>query len=300
MGAYGTFSARTRRLSSLRSAFRAAQALFWLSRPINLLLMAATSSIALLLLWRDADITPAWGTWGLMLTSTLAVATGGYWLNDIYDQPIDRINRPKRALRVARIGQRNLLAAVLGVWGLALLLAGLLPLALFLLHAGVILALAWYARFGKRNGLLGNILIAALTGLVPWEVMLLHRATAYAVDWMIPLAIAFNFVRELVKDAEDIPGDRLYKVASLPNRLSPRSWRAFLGVAWLLLLPLALLPGAVHKIAWGKFPIYYILSVLVGVGVPWAWGWYLRWDYGRMSRMLKVAMAGGLGSLVFL
>ncbi|MCS6790589.1 MAG: UbiA family prenyltransferase [Bacteroidia bacterium] len=300
MGAYGTFSARARRISSLRSALRAGQALFWLSRPVNLLLIVATSGVALLLLWRDAGIAPAWGKWTLMVVSTVAVAIGGYWLNDLYDQPIDRINRPKRALRVARVGQRNLLAAVFAVWGIALLLAGLLPLPLFLLHIAVILALAWYARFGKRNGLLGNILIAALTGLVPWEVMLLHRTTAYAVDWMIPLAIAFNFVRELVKDAEDIPGDRLYKVASLPNRLSPQRWQTFLGIAWLLLLPMALLPAVVHKVAWGKLPLLYLLSALIGVGVPWAWGWRVRWDYGRMSRLLKLAMAGGIGSLVFL
>lgn len=283
------------RVSPLRRALRRGEALLWLSRPVNLLMMATTSLFALLLIWQKSnDFIPPWMSWIRMVGSMLMIAAGGYWLNDIYDQPIDRINRPKRALWVARAGQRTLFSATLIIWVGAMALAIFLPIRIFFLHLIAILALAWYARFGKRTGLLGNAVIAALTGAVPWEVLLLTGRTVYAVDWMIPLAVGFNFVRELVKDAEDLPGDQAYGVRSLPGRIRPHIWRSLLKVLWMVLIGLPLLPPILHYFLWGRMLWYYLSIVLVTVILPLLWG-LLEWgEYHSMSQMLKIAMIGGL------
>ncbi|GIV25409.1 MAG: hypothetical protein KatS3mg026_1101 [Bacteroidia bacterium] len=211
-------------LAPLKRQRRLLYGLIFLARPVNLVLMGLTSGCTYGLLLREAPTLTLYAErWIQMLLSTVGIAAGGYWLNALYDRAIDRINRPLRARWVALVGVRRLLTATLVIWAASLLLCVGLPWKVSLLHLAALVALAWYARWGKKTGLPGNALVATLTGLVPWEVMLLTRTTTYAADWLIPLAIVFNFARELVKDAEDLPGDRLYGVRSLPTQLSPPS-----------------------------------------------------------------------------
>jgi 4-hydroxybenzoate polyprenyltransferase len=179
--------------------------------------------LALYLLDREAPLEPEqWVKAGWLVGSALLIMVGGYWLNDFYDVEMDAINRPRRAAKVRLLTRRRLLHAVIIVWLIALLSTIALPWRFRLLHLLVIGALFWYNRYGKRLGLPGNLLIAGLTALLPWELMLWTARTAYAVDWMIPLAAVFNFAREVIKDAEDQPGDLPYGVRSLPTRLHPK------------------------------------------------------------------------------
>ena len=235
-----------------------------------------------------------------MVCSTLAIATGGYWLNDLYDEPIDRVNRPARARKVAGVGRRPLLSAVIGVWVLGTLLALGLPWRIWLLHIGAIGALAWYARQGKKTGLPGNAVVSALTGLVAWEVLLLLRYTTYAADWMIPLAIGFNFVRELVKDAEDAAGDQLYGVRSLPTQLTPATWDRLLKGLLIGLMGLTLLPAFVQALLWQSWPWAYLATASLLVLLPLSYAIGALPSYRQISQALKVAMAGGLIALFFL
>lgn len=267
--------------------------LVFLARPVNLLLMGLTSACTYGLLLRETPALTRYAPlWVQMLLSTLGIAASGYWLNALYDRAIDRINRPLRARWVALVGARRLLRATLTIGAASLLLCVGLPWKVSLLHLAALIALAWYARWGKKTGLPGNALIAFLTGLVPWEVMLLTRTTTYATDWLIPLAIVFNFARELVKDAEDLPGDRLYGVRSLPAQLSPRAWDWLLRGVWGLLLGFTMLPFFVQGLLWDKWAWGYLLLASGGVALPLLG---VRWgDYADLSRALKIAMAGGL------
>lgn len=293
---------RSSRLASLRNLRLYLYGLWYLARPTNLYLITFTSACALLFVRRDTGplTTATLWSWGLMLLSTLLIALGGYWVNDLYDQPIDRVNRPERARWVALVGGRRLVTATLLVWGLGLGLSAMLPWRIALLHLGAVGLLAWYARWGKKTGLLGNAAIALLTGLVPWEVLLLTGRTSYPADWMIPLAVGFNFVRELVKDAEDLPGDQLYGVRSLATQLSGAVWQGLLGSLEVALVGLALAPGIVKGLLWKDWPIGYFGAVGLSVGLPVGYGLLSIRDYRRQSRSLKLAMAGGLLSLWFL
>ncbi|MCS7189646.1 MAG: UbiA family prenyltransferase [Bacteroidia bacterium] len=260
--------------------------------------MSITSGFALLFLMLESpNVREKSYQWFLMIGSTVAIAAGGYWLNDLYDRPIDRINRPSRALWVAVVGGRLLLSAVLLVWGIGLGMAILLPLPIFILHLLAIGGLAWYARWGKKTGLLGNVLIAGLTGIIPWEVMLLTGSTCYAVDWMIPLAIGYNFVRELIKDAEDLAGDCVYGVASLPSRLSAATWNMLLKLLWTALIMLTFMPAITAKVLWGEWPWLYLIIAGVGSLIPLLLGMRFWGNYRVQSLLLKVAMGGGLVAL---
>lgn len=284
-------------LKSLRRLF----ILFLLARPVNLLIFAATGILALYLLNREAPLEPEqWVKAGWLVGSALLIMVGGYWLNDFYDVEMDAINRPRRAAKVRLLTRRRLLHAVIIVWLIALLSTIALPWRFRLLHLLAIGALFWYNRYGKRLGLPGNLLIAGLTALLPWELMLWTARTAYAVDWMIPLAAVFNFAREVIKDAEDQPGDLPYGVRSLPTRLPQKTWKIILKIGWISLIFFIFLPAIVKYLVWQVIPTEYLCIVSLGSGVPLLWGLTALSDYGRLSQLLKVAMAGGLIALIFL
>ncbi len=272
-----------------------------LSRPVNILILTATGLSALILVHREQRLLDfqIWAVIWLILSADLIMA-GGYWLNDLYDVEIDAINRPDRAARVEALTRHRLLAYTLWVWGLGLAVTLLLPWSFRVVHGGVVIALFWYNRWGKRWGLMGNLLVAALTALLPWEILLLTGRTCYAVDWMIPLAALFNFVRELIKDAEDRAGDVLYGVRSVPLRLSPTQWRFVRLVSWGSLLVIVFLPALMKYLLWKVWPVTHLFFVSIGSAGPLVYGlWYLS-DYRLLSRLLKVAMGGGLLSLWFL
>ena len=275
--------------------------LFYLARPLNLALLAATALLALYLLHQTQPLLPIHEVRAFyLITSALLIMAGGYWLNDLYDVEIDTINRPRRAAAVRLLTRRRLLTAVTIAWGAALLCTIPLRWQFKALHLLVIGALFWYNRWGKRLGLPGNLLVAGLTALLPWELMLLTGRTAYAVDWMIPLAAVFNFAREVVKDAEDQPGDLPHGVRSLPMRLSPRAWHLILRVGWLSLLAFLYLPALTKYLLWQTIPAAYLIAVTLGSALPLLWGLTDLSNYRLLSRLLKVAMAGGLLALVFL
>lgn len=275
--------------------------LFYLARLVNLLLLAATALLSLYLLYQSQPILPGHKVSAFyLITSALLIMAGGYWLNDLYDVEIDTINRPRRAAAVRLLTRRRLLTAVMIAWGVALLCTIPLRWQFTALHLLVIGALFWYNRWGKRLGLSGNLLIAGLTALLPWELMLLTGRTAYAVDWMIPLAAVFNFAREVVKDAEDQPGDRPHGVRSLPGRLSPRAWHFILRLGWLSLLAFLYLPALMKYLLWQTIPTTYLLVVTLASALPLLWGLTDLFNYSLLSRLLKVAMAGGLLALAFL
>jgi len=275
--------------------------LFYLARPINLLLLVATALLALYLLHQTQPLLPIHKLCAsYLITSALLIMAGGYWLNDLYDVEIDTINRPRRAAAVRLLTRRRILTAVMIAWGAALLCTIPLRWQFKALHLFVIGALFWYNRWGKRLGLPGNLLIAGLTALLPWELMLLTGRTAYAVDWMIPLAAVFNFAREVIKDAEDQPGDLPYDVRSLPGRLSPWTWHYILRLGWLSLLAFLYLPALIKYLLWQTISTAYLLAVTLGSALPLLWGLVNLSDYSLLSRLLKVAMAGGLFALAFL
>ena len=180
-----------------------------------------------------------WWVLLLLILSTLCVAAGGYVINDYFDVKIDRINRPDDMI-VTRVISRETAMH----WFYALTTIGIV--------AG--LAVAWWARSWnllfiyivipgllwfysasyKRMLLVGNLIVAFISALVPLLVAILqadylkhlyHEALAYTpivgqlYVWLGGFAL-FSFLltwsREVVKDMEDIEGDREMECRTMP------------------------------------------------------------------------------------
>lgn len=184
-----------------------------LSRPGNSIL-AASFVIIVALMAGATDLR-------IILTAA-AVATlitaGGNSVNDYYDRDIDAINKPNRPIPSKRI-KSNL------AFGYSLFLLGLgIFMSLFLNVFALVLALAnsillvVYASHLKKTGFLGNIIISYLTGSVfLFGGAVVNTATSWWIGTVLAVcAFLVTAGREIIKDIEDVKGDKAAGARTLP------------------------------------------------------------------------------------
>lgn len=277
--------------------------LFWLARPLNLLIAALTFAFSAYVsfLFRF-DFAFQWLFW-LELGLLTAIMAAGYWINDVADQAIDRVNKPRLVRVSIFISAKKVMTAYFTASGLALLASLPLPFKFQLLNVGAVVALYFYARYFKRQAVIGNLIIAALTAAVVLAGgLLLHLKMAHF--WGMGLAFQITFIREVCKDVEDLRGDLQHGLRTLPIMVGLRQTKTVIWVSLGLLLLSCNAPVLVHWLLSGELPRFYAFLSMALVQIP-----LLRAarmlrrarrpaDYGRLSRLLKYVMLAGLITLL--
>jgi 4-hydroxybenzoate polyprenyltransferase len=179
-----------------------------------------------------------WYDFALLVAATVFITAGGYVINDYFDIQTDLINKGKvivgtKVPRRSAMMWHNLFN-IAGVaagfyisWRAGYFWLG----TLFLVVSGL---LYFYSASYKRQFLIGNLLVAALTAMVPLLVAFYEWPSLYrfykvnAVSlpdlniifyWVGGFAIfAFltTLTREIIKDIEDFEGDVAYGRNTLP------------------------------------------------------------------------------------
>lgn len=266
---------------------------------------------------------PGWVFYMLML-AVVFIAAGGYAVNDYFDVKIDAVNRPERLIvtraltkQQAMLSYRIMTGAgvVCGLVVAGWLRSGSLGL-IFILVPGL---LWFYSSSYKRQFLVGNLIVSAVTALVPLLVGIANTALLdkrYGAELMqyttLPQELlawtgGFSFfafltmwTREMVKDLQDREGDCELECRTLPIVLGETGTKIIVSV--LLLLTAA---GAGYAVCcllpfgrvWGSLPVRYLLF---GLWVPLACEAYLLWsakiaaDYRSAQRLMKVVMLLGV------
>ncbi|MCB2221703.1 MAG: geranylgeranylglycerol-phosphate geranylgeranyltransferase [Bacteroidetes bacterium] len=179
------------------------------------------------------NVNPAFNyfQFGLLVLSTLLIAGGGYIINDFFDRGADQINKPNDVL----VGRMISLRAVkhyywiLTITGIIIGFYLAISVQYYLLGFifPIVAILLWYySSQYQKTVLVGNILIAIMSGLVViivWifelfallaeplkyvEVMGSIKITGWIALAYTLFAFLLSLVREVLKDAEDVEGDR--------------------------------------------------------------------------------------------
>ncbi|MEC8369034.1 MAG: UbiA family prenyltransferase [Bacteroidota bacterium] len=183
----------------------------------------------------------------------MLVGAAGNLINDYFDVREDRINKPERALvgrtvkrRVVVVTHWGFTAAALiwSVW-LSSEAGSLWPL---LLVAVFSVVLYLYSPVLKGRGAWGNLAISlCVAGLVAWGGM---ASEDWATPnhgrslWMLAGILGWlNFLREWVKDIQDMEGDRVAHHHTMAMRLTPLQNRNALLIGVIL--------GGLGMLAWG-------------------------------------------------
>lgn len=164
----------------------------------------------------------------LLVLATVFITAAGYIINDYFDIRIDAINRPDTLLVSNKISRHQALVwhSVLSILGISIyvLLAWMLrfwPLAFLGVLSTVLL---WfYSTHFKKMPILGNVVVALLASISIFQIVLFEpHLWAYSIKpwflsdrinpfWLLfgisVFAFLLNWMREIVKDMEDIEGD---------------------------------------------------------------------------------------------
>ena len=220
-------------------------------------------------------------------------AVGNTW-NDIRDVAADRVNRPDT--RPLAAGQVSRGVADLIVFDGALLgmaFAGLVSGGLFLAAVAALVVMLIYSPLLKPRPLLGNLAVAVVAGSPPfYGALAVTLPAAGIVPWV--LAALLHFVREVVKDLEDEPGDRTIGRRTLPIAVGRRPAMVLAAGVALLFVPASLLLP--RNAGYGG--AYFVIALLAQMAVLVAATWLLLGKAERVSVLLKGAMVIGLIALL--
>jgi len=236
-----------------------------------------------------------------LITAALSAAficAGGNIFNDFYDLPADKINKPYRPYAAGSLSKREMIS-----FGIILFASGFL-LSLYLGAAGTVIAaltillLMVYNIYAKSTVLSGNVIVSLLSGMA-----FVYGAAAAgdAAAGTVPAVFAglYHFGREILKDVEDLRGDRRMRINTFPIRYGIRKALAAAAAAYSLLILLTPLPFVYLGYGMG-----YLITVILGVDVViiTAFVYGIRYknaqNFKRTTVILKAGMFAGLAALL--
>ena len=156
------------------------------------------------------------------VVATVLATGGGNAINDYFDRDIDAINRPGRPIPRGAVSPRSTLAFSVVLFAIAVALTLWLPPLAIAIAVVNLLALVAYTEVFKGRPGVGNALVAALTGST-----FLYGGAAIDGDLapvvvLFALAASATLAREVIKDVEDVAGDREEGLRTLPIDLGER------------------------------------------------------------------------------
>ncbi|BDC19666.1 UbiA family prenyltransferase [Acidianus sp. HS-5] len=197
------------------------------------------------------------------------VAAGGYAINDVYDVEIDKINKPDRPLPSGKISIKNAVILSYSTMVIGSGIAFVLGIFQGLLAILTSVALLYYAKSLKKQGLPGNMIVATTTALSIFYGGIAYFEGNWLVRVIIPTAYSFLLTlgRELVKGIEDYEGDKKYGVKTLATTKGIKfTWSTsrIILILMLIISPLPMLLGfnIIYGILLVPFAFFTLRAIL--------------------------------------
>ncbi|MFC6614365.1 geranylgeranylglycerol-phosphate geranylgeranyltransferase [Halopenitus salinus] len=213
------------------------------------------------------------------------LATGaGNAVNDYFDREIDRVNRPDRPIPRGAISARGALAFAIVLFGGAIGAALLLPPAAIGIAVFNLALLLAYTELFKGLPGVGNVVVGFLTG----STFLFGGAAVgspFGAGVLFVLAAVATITREIIKDVEDVAGDREEGLNTLPIVIGERN-ATWIGIA---ILATAVAASALPFFR-GDFGTAYLLVIVPADLVMLAAAVRSLRDPASAQRRLKAGM----------
>ena len=299
------------------------RAIYTMLRVPNLLIIAVTFFILRFLIFIPVysaySSTPFMSNaeYMVMVIITICIAAAGYIINDYFDVATDRINKPGQQIIGKQItsGQARTTAvlfsllAFIAAIGLSVVMQGWLPASLLIL---ALVVAWWYAVHLKRTFLWGNIAVSCMSAgtlAMAWLIEMQNTTISDEGSGIITnivtaisiFAFMLSLQREIVKDIEDMEGDKMIRCQSLPLVKGVPFTKTILlmlaAITFILLVAAQIYLfnfGRNFAIAWLFFAVQIPLVFFV-IKLTKA---ETKTDFHFLSSMLKWIMVGGIGSVI--
>lgn len=292
-----------------------------LVRIPNLLMIVLTQSLLKFGLLHGFGISITLSALGfsLLCLSTVCIASAGNVINDIHDLDTDKINKPNQVVIGSKISLNTayaiyIILSVIGV-GIGFYLSNLIGKPGFSAIFIIISALLYlYATYLKNILVVGNLVISFLVALSIIIVGLFDlmpaitpenqqtQSTVFSIilDYAL-FAFLLNWLREMVKDQQDIKGDYNAGRNTLPIAIGSK--RASLGIFIVGILPIIAVIYYLYEYLFNY--IWAVLYVLLLIVAPLLYFQINIWtaeskkEFSKLSVLLKIIMLFGILSLGF-
>lgn len=262
----------------------------------------------------------------LLAISTLLITAGGYIINDYFDVRIDRINHPEKMTIYRFVTPQRAIKVHMILNGLAIAIGFYLAWRIKSLSFGFIFpfvsGLLWfYSAKYKRIFFIGNLIVAFLSAFVIMIVWLfeyfhlrLHPEffsvtipRMNIVTWIILAYALFAFlvtiIREIIKDMEDVEGDRKFDCRTIPIVLGIAMGRYILvAVALSTMVLLAYGQWILWRMGMPITVIYFLLAIQIpSIYMIISIFKAEKQEHFRfISRICKLIMVAGILSMILL
>ncbi len=255
----------------------------------------------------------------LLSLSSVFIAAAGYIINDYFDVNIDQVNKPDKLIVQKFISRRWTI-----IWHLILSMIGIVigfyldfttkVTLLGFSNLSCVILLFIYSISLKKKLLVGNILISLLTA---WVILVLTwcEARFFFRDSLLNMpkiarfsflyagfAFVISLIREVVKDMEDMEGDRRYGCTTMPLVWGVNVSKMFAGV-WMVVLLTSLLFINIYVLQFGWWLSFgwcmILLIAPLALSIQKLYKSSNAIDFHRLSTLIKIIMLSGIVSMIF-
>ena len=253
----------------------------------------------------------------LLVLSTVFIAAGGYIINNIMDQDSDLENKPKDVIVGVLISESTAYNLYIGFTLVGVCMGYYLSnvimrpsfLLVFILPAALLYI---YATSLKQIMIVGNIVVASMLSLsiIIIGLFMIFPATydgnvekmrvvfSVLIDYAI-IAFIINFIREIVKDLEDITGDQKSAMRTLPIVFGESNTKKLVFI--LSFIPIICIVYYVYNYLFQlQYATIYILGCIVGPLLYFTikiWSANSKKEYHHLSTILKMIVFLGVISI---
>lgn len=250
----------------------------------------------------------------LLAAATAFLITGaGNSINDFFDVESDKINRPGRPIPSGAMSKGLAILITLALFGFGILLSSMVNWLTFVIAIFNSFVLVLYSFNFQNKMLMGNISVSYLAA----STFIFGGAAVN--NLMLPLILALlaglaTLSREIVKDLEDLEGDRRSFIKKMTSRIRESFADRFRVSPWgiklryktvyaVLIATFSLWMAVVISslpYLWNILGISYLV-LLVPTDAIFIFASFVlirRRRYGRVSKLIKIGMA--LGMLAFI
>lgn len=237
-------------------------------------------------------------TIALAAAAAALVGAAGNMINDVFDVAIDRVNKPRRAIAAGTVTPRTATITAVALAATGLIAAAFVSLFAFVLAVASVILLYLYSSSFKRMPLVGNVTVGIITGAV----FLLGAAAAGDISaGIIPalFACGVNIGREILKDVEDMHGDREAGVRTFPLDHGVEAALLLAAIVFGLVIAASPLPWLL-----AGYSFWYLAIVLPLVDAVLIFCMLRVYQHPttqtlrRINSVLKIAMISGIAAIV--
>jgi len=269
-------------------------------RPINIFFVGLSQFLAVTFLADTSFTGPEMVQLAKIISVSMATVLGAYIVNDIFDAHRDFKNNKNKSLWVENPFYSFCL--FVGLTVASLIVSTRISQTFVISISLVILFCLWYSYVLKNLALLGNLIAAGVTSFALFVLYFLYPMDIYLILFFSLMSFFVNFNRELIKDIEDVVGDRLDGAKTLPILIGMKKTLSFLKSS--MLMTCILLGFCTFYLSkyyfFGYLRLVFIFYVCVILMFPLIYCYYLihtngkRSNFRELSHFLKYVLLGGI------